>query len=370
MGFLRYFLAAAVVWAHAHAEGGFSVVSASVAVTTFFMISGFYMGLVLDTKYGQHTGIFYLSRFLRIYPLYYLILAFALALFFCASLWKGHPVDRLQFYVDAWHNGHHALIAFLALIQVTLVGIDLPCLLSYSAQGAQLLPPFGPDFQGILMERMLFLPHAWTIGFEVTFYLLIPFLRRWQTRTLFLIVALSILLKIWLRWEQVSVDATKWDQQFLLPQFGFFLLGYLAYRHRDCGLFVRRLPALYSFLGFLVVLFFSWGFLNPLWEQILWWGTCFLALPGLFNLSKASRVDAFAGSLSYPLYLIHVPVRWLMLGPGSSYGDAVSPIWLLFLSTVAAILLAVLFENPIEGWRARFIRSRFLKIKDASISPR
>ena len=50
MGLLRFILAASVVLAHSGDFFGFKFTGGLIAVETFFIISGFYMALILDTK--------------------------------------------------------------------------------------------------------------------------------------------------------------------------------------------------------------------------------------------------------------------------------------------------------------------------------
>jgi len=63
---LRAILVLLVVGSHLHALGG-----AAFAVKSFFIISGFYMALVIDTRYyALPVSDFYTSRLLRLLPLY------------------------------------------------------------------------------------------------------------------------------------------------------------------------------------------------------------------------------------------------------------------------------------------------------------
>ncbi|HYL19581.1 MAG TPA: acyltransferase family protein, partial [Burkholderiales bacterium] len=73
MGILRFMLAFAVFNGHANLPLGFSVVAGSTAVHCFFVISGFYMAMVLNEKYVP-SGASYLdfisSRLFRLAPAY------------------------------------------------------------------------------------------------------------------------------------------------------------------------------------------------------------------------------------------------------------------------------------------------------------
>jgi len=76
MGLLRLILAIAVVIAHTNSIFGLKFTGGLVAVETFFIISGFYMSMILDRKYtGKGSYILFLSnRFLRLYPMFWVVL--------------------------------------------------------------------------------------------------------------------------------------------------------------------------------------------------------------------------------------------------------------------------------------------------------
>jgi peptidoglycan/LPS O-acetylase OafA/YrhL len=72
MGTLRFLLACSVVLAHSQQFFGFYGMGGN-AVPAFFVISGFYMQMILLEKYNTGRGVFlfYTNRFLRLYPLYW-----------------------------------------------------------------------------------------------------------------------------------------------------------------------------------------------------------------------------------------------------------------------------------------------------------
>src|SRR5713226_5516703 len=81
MGILRLLFALSVLISHSRQFFGYNIANPTIAVFSFFIISGFYMGLVLDKKYGVRSKFLFLSnRFLRIYPLYWLTLLIAFVL--------------------------------------------------------------------------------------------------------------------------------------------------------------------------------------------------------------------------------------------------------------------------------------------------
>src|SRR5688572_20654204 len=70
MGTIRLLLALSVVITHSAPVFGVRLLSGDMAVTAFFLVSGFLMALILESKYAGRVGAFYLNRILRIYPPY------------------------------------------------------------------------------------------------------------------------------------------------------------------------------------------------------------------------------------------------------------------------------------------------------------
>lgn len=71
MGSLRFLLAIAVVIDHSGPIFGVESVGGSTAVQAFYIISGFYMSLILSEKYvGANGGysLFFTNRLLRLFP--------------------------------------------------------------------------------------------------------------------------------------------------------------------------------------------------------------------------------------------------------------------------------------------------------------
>lgn len=120
MGLTRLLLALAVVVGHAGGlvglqdESGRTVVfvTGRVAVQSFYLISGFYMALILDRVYSgpRSTYTFWVSRYMRLAPLYLLISVMTLAL-----------ATKLDSYSDysAW------VLAVAGFSNILLIGQDV-----------------------------------------------------------------------------------------------------------------------------------------------------------------------------------------------------------------------------------------------------
>ena len=89
MGILRFLLALSVIASHASGVGiplpnekqypmwASYLIDGRHSVALFFIISGFYMAMILNTKYQNNTLRFYGNRFLRLWPTYIIVLILA-----------------------------------------------------------------------------------------------------------------------------------------------------------------------------------------------------------------------------------------------------------------------------------------------------
>jgi peptidoglycan/LPS O-acetylase OafA/YrhL len=231
VGTFRLILALCVVVAHASPLPGLATLDAGLAVKTFFMISGFYMALILAEKYPATPAgrsLFYTNRFLRIYPLYLVTLAGALLFYAAASIKLGHPADRLQLWSAAWGRGERGSLILVGLSQLSVFGLDLTPLFTVSpSQGFHLLTSSLPA-DATLAWRLNFLPHCWSIGAELLFYALSPFLMRLRPGLQAVLCAVGLAGALGIQ----SVDhplANSAAYHVGLLQLPYFLLGIVAY---------------------------------------------------------------------------------------------------------------------------------------------
>jgi len=378
MGLLRLLLAAAVVVEHSTPICGVSLTGGHLAVRLFFIISGFYMALILTTKYtADHPNRFWLfisNRFLRIYPSYYVVLLLSLAFYATASFYLHHPADRLVLWQNAWAHGQIWGLFFVSLSQLTVFGMDIVCIFVYNiAQGIHLpgadilavdvawLPTAWADPSGIVPAwRFLFVPQSWSISIELLFYLVVPWLISWRTRNLLLLAGLSLVSYAanCLLVYPALADVLGY---FFFPFHLFlFILGMLACRHSAALLALISHPFR---IAIVTALFGGLAFsqflpLSP--RNVICVALVVLSLPILFDWTKCSRFQKWVGDLSYPVYICHILVKWGLFGlAGISQKGAINPPgWLLLLASIAfAALLLWLVDYPIDRWRQRRVRN-------------
>ena len=151
-----------------------------------------------------------------------------------------------------------------------------------------------------------------------------------------------------------------WTYHFAGTTFGFFMLGHLiCLAARRWPLLARPTPGVVFLIGLFATMTFGGSYAG--YDTARFWGSVLfftLALPGLFEATKNVAWMNAVGDLSYPIYLIHTLVLyvigpWLIANalPLSSLPAAeagyVSIIVYLAVTTVVAAVIHRLIEVPV-----------------------
>src|SRR6516165_4135377 len=340
MGTVRLLLALAVVFSHAIAFGiiphytpvfGYWPVDATVAVEMFYVVSGFLMGLILTEKYRALDGWFWkfwLNRYSRLLPGYLVVLALSSIL---------APPSLLYFPNDTWR----ALL--LKFNMVTMIGLEWPSFYSIGGQTAQAQLP---------------VQQAWTLGVELMFYVVVPALSRWRTRTLIVLTAALVFVRLLIA---DAVPFFPWQQRLWPLELTFFLFGLLAHRAYarwfSDGMHARGGIASMAVIVMLICLsgygdeLRAWTPINALFFT----GILAVTMPSIFAATRDWRIDRGIGEFSYQVYLIHMLAMNVMPGARESFGAAT------VLTLIAAPPLVFFIERPLERWRQRFFKPRLRK---------
>ena len=135
MGFIRFLLACGVVLTHTSLIFGYSPLSGNLAVQCFYIISGFYMSLVLNEKYVGHKAnfLFYSNRALKIYPIYFV----NLVLLICWSLFV-YKRGALPGTITLYHQFIISMPVFCYFIlsNILIIGLDWLFLFGLSRNGS------------------------------------------------------------------------------------------------------------------------------------------------------------------------------------------------------------------------------------------
>ena len=285
------------------------------AVLAFFLISGFSIAASLER--GTSTIAYYERRVNRIYPVY--LAAFALS---CVPylLW-GQTVSTL-------HAGN----------------MQAPQSVWEFAGGAFLL-------QGLLVSLPQAIGTTWTLGIECQLYALAPLLKRFNLPAQLVVFALSLLaFTNYGRLTHIDLTQMRFGEGTAFLGWA-WLLGFVYYQNR-CALWAKALLTGAALFGTCLHIG-GVGELGPLTVGI----TVFALLFGNQIETRVRGRDfagplAYAGEVSYPLYVVHWPVLALLAG-----GDHERSFWLfLGLSFAAALLLLHGVDLPYRAYVRR--RSR------------
>lgn len=306
MGLLRLLLALVVVTGHSSAICGWRLTGSFVAVQTFFIISGFYMSLVLNGKYrgpGSYR-LFMGNRVLRLFPAYWVVLLVAVLGSWASYVLFGTK-NIFHDYVVNPHGLGDSTFLFLVLSNLAVVGQDTVMFLGVTAQGFMEL---ARDFRSSdpQLWTYLFVPQTWSISLELMFYLVAPFLLRKRLSLLLGLIAGSAVLRVWLH-KGIGLNFDPWTYRFFPTELGLFLLGAVAYhlylrvRERDFSEELYWAVALVFAFVLIMYQFIPGGMA----KKAAFYALTVFSLPFLFGLTKDWHWDRRIGELSYPVYISH-----------------------------------------------------------------
>lgn len=342
MGLLRFTLAIAVLLSHLPGAA-LQFLGGGLAVQAFFIVSGFYMALVLDGKY-RDPRLFYGNRLLRLAPTYgLLLLASAIALFgFGLS-----ATASVETFTRAAADPITA--ALLGLQNLFVFGQELLFWARIEADGSLVFDASGalPGETTTVAWQALLLPQAWSLSMELLFYAMAPWLARLRTRTLCALALASIALRF--AGHLLPVHYGIWQGRLFPTALFLFVFGMLAYRALPLA---RRTPRLGVLLLPLLLALVAGFPQRGLADEAGRW-LVYLAvggtIPWIFLLSRDWVVDRWIGELSYPIYLSHLLVLGILWPL-----DLAAPQWSVLLTTLAlSAALLQWVERPVDRWRQR-----------------
>lgn len=292
MGAFRVFLALSVLMAHSEDPGTLQGFGGENAVEVFFVISGFYISAILTSGYKQ-IRLFYLNRFLRLYPIYYLILFLSIGLFLVTAFYNS---DFSRFS----HPWEPLLLAILA--NGFILGTDSIMFLQWHEGGLHLGNFTNSEFP---IHSMLFIPQAWTLSLEIMFYILAPLLIRLRNSWLIALALSSLLAKV--TFLSLVSNTDPWTYRFFPFEIHLFLLGIAMQRYSSKHIKTVKLSKNRIYL-LTAMLFMVNGYVSNTWivSRYIWLAVlvCLLFLIILFGESDST--DRKLGELSYPIYISHI----------------------------------------------------------------
>lgn len=318
MGTLRLVLALLVLLSHA--DWRIAQLNPGVlAVVGFYLISGYVMAGLLHRHYTAPARVpwFYLDRVMRLAPQYLLYAALTLAWY----LWTHTPTAFLTRDPTATDLLNNLLVVPLNFYMVN------------GSDGFTLIPP------------------AWSLGAELQFYLLAPLMVLWPRLGLVLGAGSLAVQGLALH----GMLHTDWFGYRLLPGilwvFGVGMLLFHWHREHPRRAAVLAWGAPLVALALYLYLRSRGLHAAPYHQEVLiGWGVA-IPLVHLLARRRAGRWDAWAGDVSYGVFLNHFLLIWLFFpGPGHTA-------WQWLALALASVALSALtqrtIERPVLAWRRR-----------------
>jgi len=323
MGAFRLLLALAVVVAHVSPSTGMrllGMMSASLAVQIFYVISGFYMAMILRHKYVGEGALvaFMKNRVLRLYPMYLVVLLATLVLAGVVKLATGRAIEPLAFWLE--HGGHMSVGSWLLLgiSNVTIVGQDLVSFAAVDPASGQLYLTAAFHREPLPAWQFLFVPPAWTVGIELMFYAVAPFIVRRRVWVVASLMAASLLLRVYIMHRWLLFD-DPWTYRFFPTELLLFLAGVVAFRlyerHEALLHRYRRIGLGVALGAVALVLVYERlpiALREPRYGLAPGLAVIPLVIPWIFAATHESRVDRWLGELSYPVYIVHYPLTFVL----------------------------------------------------------
>jgi peptidoglycan/LPS O-acetylase OafA/YrhL len=210
----------------------------------------------------------------------------------------------------------------------------------------------------ILLANGMPIPQAWTLGIELSFYVIAPFVlpRKYLIVTF---LAISIAIRQYLYSIGVGV------YRFFPAELAFFLLGALAnqfilphYKKLSKGN-----GSIYSTLAtvYLIIYTIIYPYI-PGAEIIKWsilFGSFFFLLPFIFDFQNHHKFDSWIGEYSYPIYIGHMLILWTinaLFKNSNIVNSYLFPTICLVLSLLFAGFLYHFIGKPIDIYRKKFAK--------------
>ncbi|TDO97059.1 acyltransferase family protein [Flavobacterium sp. 245] len=328
-GLVRFILASLVVFFHITKF----VFIGHLAVYCFFILSGYWVTLMYETKYSkakQPLLVFYCSRIFRLLPVYYLI---SILTFIMLFIFDSQVIERIN---------------FTSLSGVSF-GVANLLMLGYNQLSFQPLVP------------------AWSLDIELQFYLFLPliliFLKQQKVRFSILGIAFLIMLALSFLWTDLFLSKT------ILKYLVYFLVGIEIYKSKIE--FNYKIERIFNslFIGILVIhyaipnLFALVKLADSSYNELFNILVSFLLIPLLSNSvrRKSDSRDMLLGGMSYVLYLSH----WMFIIPYNYYIDELSKIdripymlGYLFITYLFSLFIYQYYDMPLDKLRKKWVSRR------------
>jgi peptidoglycan/LPS O-acetylase OafA/YrhL len=356
MGLMRLLLSLSVVVYHSGSTiFGFTIIDPMAAVQTFFIISGFYMALILNEKYtgaGSYR-LFISNRLLRIYPAYWTVIILTLAGLMVFYLLGGNAWE-LGYFIRNYNLLNVKAFFFLIGTQLIILGQELACLLGFDPGTGSFYFTRCYWLTRPELNKFLLLNQMWSVSLELMFYLLAPLLVRKNVYVLLAVLIPSLLLRVFIS-VNLGLPDEPWINCLFFTQIAFFMFGVISYKIY-AYLKARSVPkgAYASITALLLGITMLYQFIIPVGSIKQWYYylLVIVTIPFVFSYTKDIKIDQRIADLSYPIFISHFFIFHSIL-PFLNRLKLTE--YVAFVTSVGTILFSMFLIkfiiNPIERYR-------------------
>lgn len=351
MGSLRFLFALTVVFAHSY---GNMFVGGRNAVQLFYMISGFLISYVIvDRKSYSSVMSFYVNRYLRLYPIYFVVAVLTFIVFsFDFFLMK----KEVKFF-DIYQNAPLESIFLLVFSNIFLFFQDWFMFIGVEHNKMIFSMSFAKS--DVFLYEGLLVPQAWTLGVELSFYLLAPFIVT-RKRIIVVLLFLSLIFRAYLIYIGIGRQ-DPWTYRFFPTELALFLLGVVSHQfvlpfYRN--IFLKKKIDKYSVLStlflILITLVFSMIPINGVLKSAMLFGVFFLLMPLAFLFQSKRNWDKWMGDLSYPIYICHMLIIYVtesFIVKIDAESSIFIGLFVAIISVILSIVLKIYIGDPVEAVR-------------------
>ena len=304
MGIIRLFFAFSVLLGHININ---VLPPPMYAVQGFYIVSGFYMSMILNEKYPTHdlNIVFYKKRLLKLLPTYWLI---SVAALFIALIYACRGESNILFFD---FNNFPIVTSittnvYLFFSNIFIWGQDLALFLGISPETGDMFFSVSSFAEEYPMLRYMLIPVSWSVSSEFTFYLIAPFILRKKQKIVFILFIISLMSNVVTNYY--GLNDSNWRFRFFPSILLYFLTGYwvyLIYSKFKAKLNLYKLKYLFVFLYIVIVTLFIRLEIPYAIKTVFLLLMSLTFIPYIFNSFKTSKYDRIIGEMSYPLYLIH-----------------------------------------------------------------
>lgn len=300
------------------------------------------MALVINSYESKKQ--FWISRYLRLFPTYIACALLTLLL-----------VRGFSSYINDLQKLPFLAIIFLTFTNLTIFFQDLTMFLGVSGGDIFFTKNFAESTPPLY--TLLLIPQAWSLGLEISFYLLVPYILNRSTLFVFILIVISIAIRGVISYKCCSLDP--WSYRFFPTELSIFLLGSLAFKWKIFGQkkFYKELTILLCSCLLIILVFFNYFPIDFRLKKIMFISLLAISIGGIFNLTKKSKADNFLGGLSYPIYISHMFCLLYLIpkfGLSTPNGDFLTSFLSYAVIAGFSLFLYLLIESPIDKFRRRY----------------